>query len=124
VRDLTGLTELHLGGNALTEVGGLTRLDRLTRLVLRGNRSADPAALAALPVPELGLSGNRITDVSPLAGAESLVQLALGGNPLTDVTPLLTIDGLRGLDLIGSDTTQIAGVPEFRLRGVWVGGAY
>lgn len=50
---------------------------------------------------DLGLSGNQIRDLRPLAGLVQLEGLSLSGNPISDISPLVNLTNLKGLDLGG-----------------------
>ena len=53
------------------------------------------------------LSGNKISDLSPLMDLPSLVYLDLSNNGLTDVTSLMGMTQLKHLDLSGNGLTKI-----------------
>jgi hypothetical protein len=104
----------------------------------------NPETDGGFPRPGSGLSGNRVTDLSPLSGlgtlrflgladnavddvtslrvAASLEYLTIGGNPLTDITALGDLPQLLGVDLAGSTSVGIAGIEELRAQGIYVGG--
>ena len=74
---------LDASGRGLTELWALERLTALERLDLSGNAVSDVSPLAGLD-----LSGNRATDLWPLAGLHRLERLNLSGNGVTDLEPL------------------------------------
>lgn len=50
---------------------------------------------------DLGILNAAVTDLSPLAGLESLTSLHLTGHSAVDITPLASLSGLRELELAG-----------------------
>ncbi len=122
LQNLTGMTELLLAANRLTDIGvigelpGLDALDirenfisdisplaglsKLTALSLGTNTIRDITALTGLTrLTLLGLSRNRIQDLSPLAGLTNLDRLILLNNDISDVTALSTLSTATLLDL-------------------------
>ena len=66
----------------------------------------------------LDLSGNRLTDISPLAGLGGLASLDLSGNALANIAPLASLTGLRRLDLRGNriaDLAPLASLPRLEV---------
>jgi len=52
------------------------------------------------------LSGNEITDVSPLKALRGLRWLALNNNRIGDIAPLMRLNHLRSLDLTENTISQ------------------
>jgi len=102
---LTGLTELHAGGNRLSDIRPL-------------------AALVELRV--LYLWTNQIEDLAPLAGLTNLSRLSLRSNYFSDISPLLENEGLGEGDFLNvksvtlSQTSIDEHIPELQRRGVEV----
>ena len=133
---LTGLRDLRLDDNRISNVHGLEDLQNLRTLTLDGNQIEDAVPLAALPelrtlslvdnrianiwwlggfaqIERLSLRGNQIADIGPLSGLSKLAQLGLGLNELADISPLAALDGLVLLDLEGNrivDINPLAGL--------------
>ena len=128
---LTNLTELRLGGNAISDVSplaGLTNLEllsliatntsdlsplsgltNLTSLALSHNKIADVSPLSGLTnLTELRFWENQIEDISPLSGLTNLTQLGLGLNNVSDISALSGLTNLTGLDLRGNNITDIS----------------
>ena len=97
-------------------------LANLTHLGLNGNQIDDISPLANLTqLRNIGLSGNQIDDVSPLAGLIRLESLGLNRNPISDISPLANLTNLKTLYLIGdrsiSNITPLANLTQLiRLR--------
>lgn len=88
----SGLRELDLGHNQITDVSPLGDLVDLMRLSLRDNEISDVSPLAALVnLERLSLGGNGMTDVGPLAALVKLKKLLLWGNHVRDVSPLAAL---------------------------------
>ncbi len=98
---LTQLTELHLGGNQLTNVKGLEKLTQLTKLDLGLNQLTDVKGLEkCTQLVRLNLYNSQLT-VLP-KGLEKLTQLKtlwLYANNLTDVKVLEKLTKLESLYL-------------------------
>jgi len=81
LRNLTGLTELELYNDNISDISWISSLTSLKRLTLSGNNINDISALAYLEnIDMLNTDGNR--DVFSLAN-----------NNITDLTPLVTAIG-------------------------------
>jgi internalin A len=86
----------------------------LTILQLSGNGISDVSPIAGLvQLRTLDLSSNRISDLTPLAGLVNLKVLNLAVNPLQDLTSLINLDELHEVSLRsvpGLTCEQIGGV--------------
>lgn len=94
-------------------------------LVLDYQQISDISALAALPLEYLSLTGNRVEDLSPLAGCTGLQVLDLGENPVKDIRALSGLGSLRELclDYTGiSSLSPLSGLPleKLKARSVWI----
>ena len=90
---LTGLEELYLFGNDVTDISLLARLTDLKRLDLSRNDLSDISPIAGLTnLKWLHLHNNKISDISALAGLTNLTWLDVAKNEISDLSPL---DGLR-----------------------------
>ena len=96
------ITELSISGNFYA--GSLRGLENLTGLkVLKVNNTGegiqDLSFLKNLPLEELSLSGNKIQDLSPLAGITTLTTLNLADNNIEDLSPLKGLTNITSLNL-------------------------
>lgn len=57
---------------------------------------------------QLDLSGNSITDISPLSELKGLMYLSLDDNQITDITPLSEMAGLRQLTMKNNEVISIS----------------
>ena len=118
LRYMTGLTELELYGNQITDLTPLTRLTNLTRLDLENNRISDLAPLARLTdLRGLWLDGNRVSNLEPLEGLVNLMELTLSNNHIFDLAPIMNSTHLEVLWLDNnqiSNLTPIAGKTSLR----------
>ena len=94
-------------------------------LVLDYQQISDISALAALPLEYLSLTGNRVEDLSPLAGCTGLQVLDLGESPVKDIRALSGLSSLRELclDYTGvSSLSPLSGLPleKLKARSVWI----
>jgi len=92
VSKLTGLVELALCYETITDVSALGALNHLTYL---------------------DLSGNDITDISPLKGLSGLATLKLSHTSVTDLTSVLEMSGLKKIyisyDMVAYAEAVLAG---------------
>ena len=115
--ELAGLHELWAENRGITDLTGLEHATSLDRAWLGGNRISDLSPLAGLTnlSGELHLNDNAISDLSPLAGLVNLGYLYLNGNQISDLTPLASLSSLQGLELnrnLISDLSPLAGLTE------------
>ena len=69
----------------------------------------------------LGLSGNRIADLWPLAGLDQLRRLDLSGNAVADVSALGDVSGLVWLRLLGNPVSNALPLGRLaQLRWFWL----
>ena len=115
---LTGLERLDLNFNGInTNLSPLAGLTGLKQLFLKGNKLSDISPLAGLTrLERLHLARNRISDISPLAGLHRLELLNLQFNRISSISPLARLTGLRWLFLGDSDISDIS--PLARLTGL------
>ncbi len=108
IQNLTGLTELDLRSNSITDVSALSGLTNLTWLVLFNNSITDISPLSGLTsLTTLVLQGNSITDISAVSGLTEVWQLILSENSITDISPLSGLTSLTALYLDGNSITDI-----------------
>lgn len=106
---LNNLVELDLTGNELASLKGLEGANRLQYLTVDFNPLSDYSALSNLPI--LGLSA-AYTAMSSLdwAATDMLSRmeiLILTGNPVTDLSPL---KGMRHLQMLVADETELTNI--------------
>ena len=95
------IQENNLTGSIPPEFGNLSRL---RRLVAFGNRIEDISGLAGLiSLERLTISQNNITDISPLSGLSNLTDLAIGDADVQDLSPLAGLTKLTGLSVLGAN---------------------
>lgn len=110
LKDLTNLTHLGLGHNQISAAAHLSGLNKLQVLVLDGNNLTDIDALSSkTTLQKLYLRGNALTGVDVLStlGNTNLQVLELGFNDISSVTPL---SGLTKLTRLGLEYNNLANV--------------
>ena len=120
-RDMARLTELDAPNANITDLTGLEHATNLSTLDLgaefletenrfvNSNSVSDISPLAGLDtLTRLFLSENSITDSSPLAGLDKLTWLSLWGNSISDISPLEGLINLTGLNLGGNSISDIS----------------
>ncbi len=101
----TGLQNLDLSHNKLTEINGLNALGLLQRLNLKDNQLTDVNGLNALGLLQrLFLSHNQLTDVNGFNALGQLQWLDLSHNLLTDINGLDALGQLQCLFLSHNQT--------------------
>jgi len=107
----TALTVLELIDEGLNndDILVLQYMENLTELWLTGNYISDLSPLAGLTnLTELTIGWNYISDITPLAGLTNLTWLNLGGNEISDITPLAGLGNLTHLFLHSNNIDDVA----------------
>ena len=101
-------------------------LGKLTRLVLTGNNISDLTPLAQLTqLTELYLSDNNISDLTPLAQLTQLTKLYLSDNNISDLTPLAQLTQLTKLYLSDNNISDLTPLAQLtQLTELGLGGRY
>ena len=111
VEDMAGLGELGAGNRGIRDFTGLQFATNLINLDISGNPISDLSPLAGLinlenlwfHAGELGIS-----DLSPLAGLINLKLIHAFGNPISDLSPLAKLTKLEHLYLPDGDISDLA----------------
>ena len=109
----SGTSSLSIRNTALGDgmLDDVVRLYSLSSLTLSGNKLSNITPLASLGgLTFLDLSDNSISDVQPLTNLHELKTLYLDNNPIRDFTPLYSMRQLEMLSIrgIGITTEQLA----------------
>ena len=105
---LAALEELSMLWNRIEDLGPLSGLAALKKLEVGWNRIEDLGPLSGLAALELlFLTRNRVKDLGPLSGLTGLTDLYVAGNPITDLTPLSGLVNLWRLDLGHMDAPDL-----------------
>jgi len=120
--DLAEVDEIQASDRGIHSLEGLQSCVSLIRLNIRGNAVTDLGPIADLTrLTDLDASGNAISDLQPLADMGSLMNLSLGDNAITDLGPLQALQGLNVLYLSGNEIADIAPVAGcFRLNHLFL----
>lgn len=107
----TGLYELYLDRNRISDLAPLAGLTGLTWLSLSANEVWELSPLAGLVnLGDLFLDHNNVTGLLPLAGLTALTSLHIGGNLIGDIAPLAAMTGLVQLMLQDNQVSSIQAV--------------
>ena len=105
----TGLTELDLGGNAISDISALSKLTNLTRLHLWRNQISDISALSKLTnLESLALWENQISNISTLSRLTNLTYLEMGGNQISDISSVSKLTTLTFLHISSNRVSDIS----------------
>ncbi len=97
---LTGLTDLSLSGNSISNISALSGLTTLTYLHLGDNSISNISALSGMTkLTELYLWSNSISNISALSGMTKLTRLELSNNTISNVSALERLTALTDLKL-------------------------
>ncbi len=108
IQNLTGLEELNLWDNAITDISQLAGLSSLNRLVLGANSVADVSALAGLTnLTFLQIRENEIGDIGALSGLTQLTNLDISYNDISDISALSGLTRLTTLRVYFNPLTDI-----------------
>ncbi|MDY5508944.1 MAG: hypothetical protein SPG02_00625 [Dysosmobacter sp.] len=103
----------------------LAQCTNLRVLILDYQQISDVSFLAELPLEYLSLTGNQISDLSPLAGQSELRVLDLGENPVRSAEVLAQMTALQEVTLEATGITSVevfegSGIQSLNARGTWV----
>ena len=120
VEDMAGLVELRAGDRGIRDLTGLQLATNLINLAISGNPISDYSPLAGLiRLENLWLHAGEfgISDLSPLAGLTNLKLIHGHSNPISDLSPLAGLTKLEHIYLPDgniSDLTPLAGLTGLR----------
>lgn len=108
------LTELSAPDLGIASVEGIGQLSGLVSLDLSGNALTELSPLRSLMrLRHLDLADNQIGSLGPLSALGGLTEVNLSGNRITDLWPLASLSSLTWLDLGGNriiDAAPLAGL--------------
>lgn len=98
--DMADITDLSGVNRNIKSLEGLEYATSLTSLNLSGNQISDISPLAKLSsLTDLNLGDNQISDISPIAKLNSLTDLNLSDNQISDISPIANLKSLTYLNL-------------------------
>lgn len=111
------LEELEATGNHIRTLDGISNATRLRRVLLSDNELEDISVLAksAEHLTTLNLSGNRLSDVSPLSRMGALMYLYLDDNRITS---LVSLKNCKSLKELSANRNLLDGMPLFSPEGL------
>lgn len=103
----------------------LAQCTNLRVLILDYQQISDLTPLAELPLEYLSLTGNEVSDLSPLVGMAGLQVLDLGENPVRTTQVLTQLPALREVVLEATGVTSVevfrgSGIQSLNVRTTWV----
>lgn len=108
---LTGITNLYLGDNTITDLSPLSGLTRLGGLeVYRNYRLKDLTPLAGMNLNDLSVYSTAVTDqdLGPLRSLPALTTVNLSGLSIQDLSPLSALTTVRNLYLSTNDISDLS----------------
>ena len=113
---LARLKGLPIAGERPLEARLTVREDGQLALDLSGTKVVDLSPLAGAPLATLNAAGcTWLKNISPLRGT-ALVKLDISGTPVTDLTPLREMHTLADLDLSESHVVDLSPISSLRLK--------
>jgi len=107
------LYALHLGGNQLTTLQGISNLPELLHLELSGNKLTSLEGMPNLPkLHTLNLFVNQLTSLEEMPNLPKLQVLFLSGNQLTSPQGLPNLPQLQHLAIECNKLTNLQGMPD------------
>ncbi|MBW7865365.1 MAG: PASTA domain-containing protein [Candidatus Hydrogenedentes bacterium] len=95
-------------GTGISDLTGLEYCTNLGWLDLTGNNVSDLSPIAGLPLYTLYLSNNNLVNIGPLATLTSLNNLSLLNNKVVDISPLASLTNMVKLTLWQNDIVDIS----------------
>ena len=114
IRDLTGLEyltaiqSLSMIRHRITDLRPLAGLTEMRRLWFDENLISDLSPLRDLPLDQLSLKFNPVSDISPLAGMVQLANFNCDRCQISDISPLAGLTRLTYLDLQNNYISDIS----------------
>uniref|UniRef100_A0A7S3SJ09 U2A'/phosphoprotein 32 family A C-terminal domain-containing protein n=1 Tax=Strombidinopsis acuminata TaxID=141414 RepID=A0A7S3SJ09_9SPIT len=111
VNRLPNLKVLHLQGNEITRVEGLTDMPQLRELILDRNKikALDAQSISSLSsLRELRIEENGLRTLEYVANLPHLTTLAIGTNRIADIPELEKLDGLPSLQHLALANNGVA----------------
>lgn len=109
--DCEKLSSIDFPDNKLISLNGLEQLAALNHVVVYGNEitSLEPLRQSAEKLLTLDISGNKVSDLSPLGDSEKMIMLMASHNQISDLTPISKNTGLNRLKVSYNQLTSLAG---------------
>lgn len=103
----------------------LAKCTNLRVLVLDYQQITDLSPLADLSLQYLSLTGNQVSNLTPLSGMEELRVLDLGENPVRSVEVLADLTALQEVTLEATGITSVeifagSGIQSLNVRSTWI----
>jgi internalin A len=105
------LITLWADQNAITDLTPLANLPQLANIHVNDNFISDISSLSGLNLRELIISGNTVSNLSPISGQANLSSLDVSNNAISDISTIATLERLRSFRAEGN---QIQIVPDLR----------
>ena len=107
--DIISITEIRAEEKGIVSLVGLEAFTSLQVLHIRGNRVQDLSPIAGLSgMITITASGNSISDIDPLGNLTNLGTLTLGDNQIAEIGVLASLPNLVSLYLNGNRITSIS----------------
>jgi Leucine-rich repeat (LRR) protein len=114
--DLAGIPSIACPRQSVTSIDGAQYMTNLVYFDISGNVVSDVSPLAGLKVlATLDLRDNQISDISALSGLTSVQNLYLSGNVLSSLSALSGLTHLVTLDVSENDLTSLTGIEAMTL---------
>lgn len=94
----------------ISSLEDIVHMPNLTALSLYNQQISDISLLKDTRIEELGLGYNPLTDLSPLAGNESIRYLNVSSLELGDIKLITTLPNLASLNISGTNITSLEGL--------------
>lgn len=112
--DVATISTITARDKGIQDLTGLEHCKRLMLLELPGNKVSDLTPIAGLDLLQsLTLTDNEVEDISPLQGLKRLQYIELSGNRVSDISALEGLEAMNSAYLSGnqiSDLTPVKGL--------------
>lgn len=109
--DMTGYFFLEANSRSIADLTGIGQCEKLQVAFLSGNAISDLSPLSTLPeLFALQVNGNNITDVATIAGMDQMTILFVDVNPLASIEPISQMQGLHILSMRQCGITDLAAI--------------
>jgi Leucine-rich repeat (LRR) protein len=106
--NLTGLKDLNIGSNSISNITPLRNLTNLTQLCIVLNGISDLSPLASLTnLTAIRAECNNLVDITPLANLTKVTNLTLYDNDIVNIAPMSYLTNMTYLDISDNKIVDI-----------------
>ena len=123
--NLDGNEEVKLTRGSIESLDDLLMFKNIKSLHLVYQNISDISALSYLPLEELNVAGNNITDLYPLESCIKIESLNIDGNPVSDISALSKLSYLTDINASSTAINDLSPLSKlYKLRYIYINNAF